>query len=382
MSTVNNIPTGLLVPAQVPLDAKLYIANEASLMNLGTANNLAYTYYEGMIVYCVAEKRRYEWREGTVGEVGLLPSGFTYPSPLVINGITYSGRTFNFFIVLQNVNITNVGSGVAYYKGFNIPANAHQFRTFTSTGLNITTSLSNNEVNIETNPGLNLGTGVEAYIGVNATTKLHEYRTFKSVNAGLIINQVGNEIQFNSTFYNTVVQAGSGIIVTGTGTALNPYVVSLAPVTSPWLRGDTKEVVCDSTYLANNFIASGDTEGLGINERAGWAIMNGNNGTPPDDGRVVIAWGASYPVLNATGGSADAVLVAHDHNSTIDADNNVFVAKNPAAVDAWNLSTASASAYLNGHVAYNSKTSIAGGTETGVGKNMQPYVVRLRIMKL
>lgn len=363
MSTVNNIPTGLLVPAQVPLDAKLYIADEASLMNLGIASNLAYTYYEGMIVYCVAEKRRYEWREGAVGEVGLLPTGFTYPSPLVVNGIDYSNRTFNFFLVIQNMNITNVGTGVACYKGFNVPTNAHQFKTFTSTGFLITTSTLN-EINLETKPGVNLSGGAEVYKGVNTTSKVHEFRTLKSINPAITITQVGDEIRFNASFYNTIIQAGSGINVTGNGTALNPYIISLAPTTSPWLRGDIKEVFCTPAYMVANFTQSGPNAGLGTNERVGWAICNGNNGTPNDNGRVVIAWGSSYPTLNATGGSKDAVVVEHSHSIAVNTNSEgsgfpAFEASN--AIGTFQTSTEGVS---------------------GTDKNMQPYVVRLKIMKL
>ena len=45
---------------------------------------------------------------------------------------------------------------------------------------------------------------------------------------------------------------------------------------------------------------------------AGWALCNGQNGTPNLLNRFVVAAGGSYAV-GATGGSADAALVAHSH---------------------------------------------------------------------
>lgn len=95
--SANNIPAGLKVPTQTPLDAKLHVASQAVLSNLGTNNNLAYTYYEGMVVYCVAERTRWEWRE--VGGTGtkLLITDFTYPNNLVVDGVTYSNKVFNFY---------------------------------------------------------------------------------------------------------------------------------------------------------------------------------------------------------------------------------------------------------------------------------------------
>lgn len=104
-NSINNIPVGLRVPSQVPLDAKVYMANEASLANLGPGNNLAYTYYKGMIAYCAQEETRWEWREPNfIGEIGLLLSNFIYPAGLNIFGINYGNKQYNFFpITLSSV---------------------------------------------------------------------------------------------------------------------------------------------------------------------------------------------------------------------------------------------------------------------------------------
>jgi hypothetical protein len=92
-----NLPLGLKVLTQIPLDVKEYALSESVLSNLLTSNNLAYTFTQGLVVYCVAEKTRWEWREGEVGEIGLLPVGFTYPNGLITFGIDYSNKIFNFF---------------------------------------------------------------------------------------------------------------------------------------------------------------------------------------------------------------------------------------------------------------------------------------------
>ncbi len=102
MNSVNNIPTGLVVPAQVPLDAKLFSPDEATLGNLGTSNNLAYTYHDSMEVFCMTEKTRWIWREVQLVEPtpGLVASDFTYPNGLIVFGIDYSNKVYNFFPVL------------------------------------------------------------------------------------------------------------------------------------------------------------------------------------------------------------------------------------------------------------------------------------------
>jgi hypothetical protein len=45
---------------------------------------------------------------------------------------------------------------------------------------------------------------------------------------------------------------------------------------------------------------------------SGWALCNGSNGTPDLRNRFVVGAGSTYAV-NATGGSADAITVAHTH---------------------------------------------------------------------
>jgi len=48
---------------------------------------------------------------------------------------------------------------------------------------------------------------------------------------------------------------------------------------------------------------------------SGWALCNGSNGTPDLRNRFVVGAGSSYAV-NATGGSADAIVVSHTHTAT------------------------------------------------------------------
>ena len=95
----NNIPKGLKLTTQIPLDVKTYVADEATLAYLGTGDNLAYTYYDGLRVFCIAERTNYEWREVQAGEEneGLVTLDFTYPAGLTAFGIDYSNKKYNFF---------------------------------------------------------------------------------------------------------------------------------------------------------------------------------------------------------------------------------------------------------------------------------------------
>lgn len=49
---------------------------------------------------------------------------------------------------------------------------------------------------------------------------------------------------------------------------------------------------------------------------SGWVLCNGSNGTPDLRNRFVVGAGSTYAV-DATGGSADAIVVSHTHTATV-----------------------------------------------------------------
>ena len=95
------------------------------------------------------------------------------------------------------------------------------------------------------------------------------------------------------------------------------------------------------------------------------AICNGNNGTPNISNRVIVSYGSDFPTLNAVGGSKDAVVVAHSHS----------IATSQKDVAGYVTAKTSSS---TGGTAIN--TNSVG--ESGLNKNMQPYIVLVYIMKL
>ena len=100
MENVSEIITGLYIPAQIPLDAKAYCLSESVLSSLGNSSALAFTYFDGLTVKCQLEKTIWEWREVKIGEenTGLVPNDFVYPINIIVAGIDYSGKKYNFFI--------------------------------------------------------------------------------------------------------------------------------------------------------------------------------------------------------------------------------------------------------------------------------------------
>jgi len=128
--------------------------------------------------------------------------------------------------------------------------------------------------------------------------------------------------------------------------------------------GDIKPINCDLTYYTYNF----EVDGLGKNLRSGWAVCNGNNGTPNIAGKTIVGYGLGYSTFGATGGSKDAVVVSHSHTV-----NSVRSYNNTQGINGfYDRSNTASSAGIS--------TELTG--VDGTDKNMQPYIVQLYIMKL
>ena len=112
--------------------------------------------------------------------------------------------------------------------------------------------------------------------------------------------------------------------------------------------------------------------GLGVDLFDGWAICNGQNGTRDRGGRTSIGW-KNGDTIGAIGGNKDAVVVSHSHSATTNA--NITLGSG----DAKDISINGIVSPVTG--APVTATVNASG-ESGIDKNMQPYMVLLKIMKL
>lgn len=154
MANTSNIPTGLNVPSQIPLDTITYSLNEFTLSNLGTDNNLAFKYYKNLIVNCIEENTNWIWREVQEGEenTGLLNIDYEYPYNHIVNNVNYSNKKYNFFKInnyeeLLKNSIISIGNKYSLYKGFNEINDKHEFYTINSNTLKI--NIENNVLSLD-----------------------------------------------------------------------------------------------------------------------------------------------------------------------------------------------------------------------------------------
>ena len=238
MADHSNIPTGLKITSQIPLDVKKYVKNENTLAYLGINNNLAFTYHDQLEVLCLAEKSIYVWREVRPGEenTGLVPLDFTYPLNLPETyGINYSGKRYNFFIkeyvttdnIANFIAINNVGEGVEIYKDATTVGSNTQFnfRSLTSSGGSVTITQELDSVNLEVSvaptticltskdktvlvteaegcfdlsvyspKSVNVGTGENVYKTFNLFAYQNEFKTLKSNNNTIVLSPSTDEL--------------------------------------------------------------------------------------------------------------------------------------------------------------------------------------------
>jgi hypothetical protein len=140
----------------------------------------------------------------------------------------------------------------------------------------------------------------------------------------------------NFTAKDSLPSGNAGKIIKGTEidvelTAVASAVASKADTNSPTFTGTplapTASAATNNTQIATTaFVttavaASFPTGGIILwsgsvaSIPSGWALCNGSNGTPDLRNRFVVGAGSTYAV-DATGGSADAIVVSHTHTAT------------------------------------------------------------------
>ena len=158
--------------------------------------------------------------------------------------------------------------------------------------------------------------------------------------------------------------------------------INLLNINVGTLQYEVKTLIVNQTYIDNNF----NSTGLGINLCEGFAICNGNNGTTNDDGLTYNGYGTKYNVMSAVGGSRNAVVVEHSHKEfTIDLESgadsdigvNSRVARRMTGSGGQDYRLQPSSTGANPTVGVTSTEGVS-----GLNRNMQPYRVVLKIMKL
>jgi len=237
-----DIPKGFNVPKQVRLDSITGVQNEETLKDLGSGNNLAFKYYENLKIYCKDEKTEYVWREVIGSETGLLDTHFIYPIYSSVDGIDYSGKSFNFFLIPINTESAD-GSETKLIEGTNI--------TITGIGTTldpyeISSSFEISQTYIEEGDNVTItGSGIisDPYI---INSNLEDLGIVKTIDdeviapgqtLSIINNESTGKVLVTKEYVESVIpdtpdgsetkiDAGDNVTITGIGTVLDPYIIN------------------------------------------------------------------------------------------------------------------------------------------------------------
>jgi hypothetical protein len=112
---------------------------------------------------------------------------------------------------------------------------------------------------------------------------------------------------------------------------------------------------------------------------SGWVLCDGGNSTPDLRDRFVIAAGSSYAV-GATGGTADAIVVSHNHTLTDPGHAHSYTSASFVSQGTTGGASAQAPAGATTGSATTGITIASSGT-SGTGANIPPYYALAYIMK-
>ena len=132
---------------------------------------------------------------------------------------------------------------------------------------------------------------------------------------------------------NGELQDSSSLVFSGATLTANTLVVQQNATVTQTLQAEqitstddinaADDITAGGTVTASDFVGNGTIpiggiimwSGTDANIPTNWALCNGSNGTPNLVDRFIVGRGSSY-ADNATGGSADAVVVSHQHSTT------------------------------------------------------------------
>jgi len=203
-----------------------------------------------------------------------------------------------------------------------------------------------------------------------------------------------SDIRFNRWLHQSgtggVFQHGAGHIGVGTDDpaapvhTLNDKVLNVGIVTANQIHGsfhgDGSNLTGVSAFVTGMIMMY-----TGSTAPSGWALCDGQNGTPDLRDRFIVSSGSSYSINN-TGGSADAIVVSHTHTLTDPGHTHTYSrAENVAAGSAEYSSD-----QTKYNVDYGTHTTDSGTTgitvdsagSSGTNANLPPYYALAFIMKL
>lgn len=251
MQDYENITGGLNIPSQIPLNIKEYCINESSLSYLGFDNSLAFTYIDGIKIFCQEERTLWEWREVQSGEenTGLVPLDFTYPPMQPVFNVDYSNKTYNFFkleyAVLDNIKEIVCLDGTMDIVETNTQIQLSSINNITGSGTTtVTEPTPNNFIVSSTDTIITLQDGNTTDVVGNGTSIPYSIEVLnlqKVITSDYTLQSIDNHhtIIIDTKSSDVIITIPTGLIAnisvnfTQTGTNTTTFIASGTTINSP-----------------------------------------------------------------------------------------------------------------------------------------------------
>jgi len=155
-----------------------------------------------------------------------------------------------------------------------------------------------------------------------------------------------------------------------------------APTAPTAVAGTSTTQLATTAFVTTNSVPSGAIllwSGSTASIPTGFVLCDGTNSTPDLRNRFVVGAGDTYAV-DATGGSADAVVVSHTHTVT-DPGHNHSVPNSGSQNNSFDSGTTVGNDVTGTSGTATTGISIASAGESGTNKNLPPYYALAYIMK-
>jgi hypothetical protein len=200
----------------------------------------------------------------------------------------------------------------------------------------------------------------------------------------MLVRCDGTNIVDQTNYISGALAVGGNFSVAGTATGVTPA------------GGDNSTKFATTAFVQNIAGSSFPSGGIIMwngsvgSIPAGWALCNGSGGTPDLRSRFVIGAGSTYAV-NATGGTADAIVVNHSHSYS---GNTSDVGDHEHSMPGSSTGSGGSGAFENRNPSGTKQTGGAGGHnhsfsgttssagDSGTNANLPPYFALCYIMKL
>jgi hypothetical protein len=192
-----------------------------------------------------------------------------------------------------------------------------------------------------------------------------------------------------TNFYESIVVAGTG---TGSIVYANSPTLTGTPL-APTAAVSTDNTQIATTAFVRDIIPTGLISlwsGSIASIPSGWFLCDGSNGTPDLRNRFIVGAGSTYAVA-ATGGSADAIVVSHNHTATSTVTDpshshtspfNKTVQAGTGGNDIGGESRSATGWSVNAaFTGISVSTSVASAGSSGTNANLPPYYALAYIMK-